>query len=586
MRNTIFISYSHKDKEWLDRFENALKVGVLREAYETWSDEKIGTGENWNEKIESTISAAKFALLLVTPDFLRSEYINHNELKTIIDRHAKNGLTLFWIPIKCVPEHDLRLVGLDQIQSPWAADRPLAELPAEECEKAIDMICGRLIMRLGIPANTSTETIQDLEVDLAAALGASVVLSKQIQFGQFSIVYKAMRRNKTVAIKIILPSMRRGWVANDFITRADHFQDIESPFIRVYDTIRKDRVNCVIMEYIDFPTLKNVIDHSESGALQPLEAADVLYQVALAADNLHHKAAGQQSPLFVGPLRPSHVYRNHDGSIKISPLHISHATLASADARPMPMLTEDELTYLSPERYAGERSQFATDQYYIALLGLELLTGTPPVTVNCYADLDKKKAFFDDPMAAFEKHRKASPALLFVLRKMLERRPEDRWKSMSYARSALWQVVHGSVPDVVRERAQKTYFNILEGGDFYHNFYSTFFRICQGAREIFDARNTNLEVQRKKLHKAVGVLLNFRRGDKPNPMSQYAEDHQEYRLRPEYFDAFREAFLTELARLKPMVDAYDVDAWRAVLDAGIPYMKEWAVPPLTPTPPD
>jgi hypothetical protein len=32
MRNTIFISYSHKDKEWLERFEAALKIGVLCEA--------------------------------------------------------------------------------------------------------------------------------------------------------------------------------------------------------------------------------------------------------------------------------------------------------------------------------------------------------------------------------------------------------------------------------------------------------------------------------------------------------------------------------------------------------------------------
>ena len=50
--------------------------------------------------------------------------------------------------------------------------------------------------------------------------------------------------------------------------------------------------------------------------------------------------------------------------------------------------------------------------------------------------------------------------------------------------------------------------------------------------------------------------------------------HQTLRLLPEHFDAFREAFLTELAR-QSKVDDYHVDAWRAVLDAGIAYMNKW-----------
>jgi serine/threonine protein kinase len=578
MRNTIFISYSHRDKKWLDRFENALKIGVLRDAYNTWSDRQLPVGKKWNEEIEAKISAAKIALLLVTPEFLQSEYISRTELKTILDLHSRHGLELFWVPIKYVTETNLQMAGLKQIQAPWSDQRPLDELSPTNCKRAIDEICDKLITRLGTAGSTSTQTIQDLQNDLAAELGAKYVLGDQIAFGEFSVVYKASsQRGKEVAIKIVLPSMRRKWIASDFIARANYIQDIDPPFLRIIDTISRDRVDGVIMEYVEFPTLKSVIQ--KSGPLQPAEVADVLSQVAQAAEKFHEKTVEPQNLLLVGPLHPSHIYRNpRDNTIKISPVHISHATLASAQARPMPMLTENELTSLAPERYEGERTQLATDQYYIALLGLELLTGAPPVSVHCYADLDKKKAFFDAPMTGWDEHRKKSPALFFVLRRMLERRPENRWEKMADAREALTQVAKGSVPDQVRDKASKVYFDVLQSGDFYYDFYSEFFRICPKAREIFEksfeTKKTNLQQQRDKLHRAVGALLNFRPKDDPNPLSEYAESHQTLRLLPEHFDAFREAFLTELAR-QSKVDDYHVDAWRAVLDAGIAYMTKW-----------
>src|SRR5262245_13035832 len=111
MRDTIFISYCHKDRQWLDLFVNTLKVGVLRERYSIWSDKEIPKGKALNEDIEAHISAAKIALLLVTPDFLQSEYIATKELKLILDRHTRHGLELFWVPIKPVGDSMLNIAG-------------------------------------------------------------------------------------------------------------------------------------------------------------------------------------------------------------------------------------------------------------------------------------------------------------------------------------------------------------------------------------------------------------------------------------------------------------------------------------------
>jgi hemoglobin-like flavoprotein len=576
MRNAIFISYSHADKPWLERFDKALRIGVTSELYSTWSDQDIGAGEEWERKIEANIASARVALLLVTPEFLQSTYIGTKELPAIVDRNQRKGLVLQWVPIKFVAGEKLKLVSLDGIQSLWPIDRPLADLPEDECQKAIEVISGKLIKSLGLCADINTRAIEEWEGELKAALGKTVVLGERIGYGDGSLVYKATQEDEEIAVKVAMPSMRRAWVATDFVARANGFRKILDPlFIRIRNAGSDAHINWVTMDHVDLPSLKDVMTQSGTAGLPPPVVTKVLAKVTLAASNLHQESMGRDNglgPLLVGPLRPNHIYRNPDnGKIKISPIQMSQATLQTSQARPLAVLAEDELTWLAPEQYDGQRVQVATDQYYIGLLGLELLTGAPPVMVNCFADLNKKRAFFAAPMAEFAKHREASPALFFVLARMLERRPEDRWPTMADAHRALGQIAEGSLPDELRSKARDTY-RKLRGSNFYGDVYEGMFRICDETRKIFEARNINMEEQQKKLHEAAGVLLNFRPTDDPHPMSRHATSHHALGLQPEHFTAFRDAFLSALLKQKPKPDSYAVDAWRAILDAGIAYM--------------
>jgi hemoglobin-like flavoprotein len=573
MRNAIFISYCHADKPWLEQFENALRIGVTHELYSTWSDEQIGAGEQWEGEIEANIASARIALLLVTPEFLQSTYIGSKELPAIVDRNRRKGLVLQWVPIKSVSDVKLKLVGLDGIQALWPKDQPLADLPADERQKAIEVISAKLIMSLGLSADLNNQTIADLEVELKAALGTTIVLGERVAFGDGSLIYKATQEDEEIAVKVALPSMRT-WVATDFVARANGFRNILDPlFIRIRHARSGARVSWVTMDHIGLPSLKDVMTQSGTSGLPPQVVTEVLAKVTLAASNLHQESMGRENglgPLLVGPLRPSHIYRNPDnGKIKISPIQMSQATLQTSQARPLSVMGEDELTWLAPEQYDGRKVQVATDQYYIGLLGLELLTGAPPVKVSCFADLNKKCAFFAAPMAKFDEHRKASPALFFVLARMLARRPEDRWPSMADAQRAIGQIAEGSLPDELRNKARDTY-RKLRSSNFYRDLYEEMFRISPETRKIFE--KINMEEQQEKLHEAAGQLLNFRPTDDPNPMSPHASRHRERGLKPEHFTAFRDAFLTALSKQKPKPDSYAVDAWRAILDAGIVYM--------------
>jgi tetratricopeptide (TPR) repeat protein len=83
----VFYSYAHEDEELrkeLDKhLSNLRRQGVIS----GWHDRNISAGTEWNEAIEQHLSSAKVILLLISPDFMNSDYINDVEVKRAMERH-------------------------------------------------------------------------------------------------------------------------------------------------------------------------------------------------------------------------------------------------------------------------------------------------------------------------------------------------------------------------------------------------------------------------------------------------------------------------------------------------------------------
>lgn len=97
----IFISYSHKDENIKEHIDIHLASLKRSDRVEVWNDRKIGIGSEWDDTIKKELELSDLILLIVSADFIASDYIWQVEIKKAIERHRK-GLAVV-IPIFARP---------------------------------------------------------------------------------------------------------------------------------------------------------------------------------------------------------------------------------------------------------------------------------------------------------------------------------------------------------------------------------------------------------------------------------------------------------------------------------------------------
>jgi hypothetical protein len=86
----IFISYAHEDEPLKQQLEKQLR-GLQRQAIiSVWHDRKISPGTLWAQAIDAHLNTAKIILLLVSPDFMDSDYGYSVEMERAMKRHERN----------------------------------------------------------------------------------------------------------------------------------------------------------------------------------------------------------------------------------------------------------------------------------------------------------------------------------------------------------------------------------------------------------------------------------------------------------------------------------------------------------------
>src|SRR5882762_6578193 len=93
----VFYCYSHKDEELRNQLDTHLKVRERSGIIKGWHDRKIEAGVRWEAEIDTQLNSAQVILLLVSADFIASDYCYGIELRRACERHATGEVRV--IPI-------------------------------------------------------------------------------------------------------------------------------------------------------------------------------------------------------------------------------------------------------------------------------------------------------------------------------------------------------------------------------------------------------------------------------------------------------------------------------------------------------
>lgn len=84
---TLFISYAHEDEPFRRDIEKHLAALRREGLVENWHDRMIKAGQDWEKEIHSNLDRSHIILLLISPDFIASNYCNEIEVKRSMQRH-------------------------------------------------------------------------------------------------------------------------------------------------------------------------------------------------------------------------------------------------------------------------------------------------------------------------------------------------------------------------------------------------------------------------------------------------------------------------------------------------------------------
>jgi hypothetical protein len=127
----LFISYSHEDEQWLLELKKWLKPLEQKDIVSVWDDQQIKAGADWRQEIEKALSSAKAAVLLISMDFLNSEFISNNELPELLNAAEDKGLNIFWIAVRPSTVDDTEIAKYQAVHK----DPPLASIEEAEREE-------------------------------------------------------------------------------------------------------------------------------------------------------------------------------------------------------------------------------------------------------------------------------------------------------------------------------------------------------------------------------------------------------------------------------------------------------------------
>jgi serine/threonine-protein kinase len=259
--------------------------------------------------------------------------------------------------------------------------------------------------------------------------------------GAMGIVYHAIDPNigRPVAIKTIHFGGGRNAEEQNRL-RERLFREARSAgilshpgIVTIYDVEQQGDLAYIAMEFVDGPTLDQVL--SEAYPISPERMFSILGQTAVALDYAHQKGIVHRD------IKPANIMIARDGTAKITDFGI--AKITASDQLTMTGNIVGTPHYMSPEQVQGQPVDGRSDQFSLAVIAFEMLTGEKPyagehLTTVVY------KIVAEEPAAPHRLNPTIGIAIESVLRKSLSKKPDLRYPTCQEFAGALERACAGS----------------------------------------------------------------------------------------------------------------------------------------------
>ncbi|MCO5319093.1 MAG: Stk1 family PASTA domain-containing Ser/Thr kinase [Microthrixaceae bacterium] len=269
-------------------------------------------------------------------------------------------------------------------------------------------------------------------------LGDRYELHRRLARGGMAQVYLARDSSldRPVAIKELVPEFATDpSFVERFRREAQAAANLAHPnIVGVYDWGTQDGTYYIVMEYIDGPSLSQVI--RRDGPLHPRRAAELTSEVAGALGFAHSRGVVHRD------VKPGNVLLTGSGQSKVTDFGIARALSSAEDDLTQAGSVMGTATYFSPEQAQGLPVDPRSDLYSLGVVLYEMLTGRAPFTG-------------DTPLAIAYKHVQDQPAppssiitdlpagIEAIVMKLLSKRPDDRYASAEELRVDLRRFLSG-----------------------------------------------------------------------------------------------------------------------------------------------
>lgn len=274
-------------------------------------------------------------------------------------------------------------------------------------------------------AETEAQAETAPDPDLSGRRIGDYKVLRRLGRGGMAEVYLAQQLSlqRPVALKVL----KRSLAGDDNYVRRFHHEAraaanlVQANIVQIYEVGEADGVHFIAQEYVQGQNVKQYL--KRHGAVDLFLAINLMRQVAAAL----HKAAEQG--VIHRDIKPENIMISTSGEVKVADFGLARVTKVEQPTD----LTQVGITlgtplYMSPEQVEGSRVDPRSDIYSFGVTCYEMLAGRPPYEGETALAVAVKH-LNEEPLALANIRPDLPPELCAIVRRMLEKRPEDRFQS-------------------------------------------------------------------------------------------------------------------------------------------------------------